>query len=337
MPEMKPKSKHLKQDQLTGALQGELAAYEKVGLFQRSVTKRTVYRYRGCLLQYQKALNGAAPTLEASAQFLAHLRKQGFSPSSLRLYRAALQGFHAWRGEQLTFPVRVPHHLPEYIEPTIVARILELSRDNPKDHLILRLMTDAGLRRDEVVRLRVKHVGTRALRFRGKEDRDRTVPLTRELAAALEPFCTGKSPDELVLGVGEGVVYRTVKKYGKLVGKPELKPHDLRHSFGTRLLELGADLRTIQELLGHASVATTQIYTQVAGTRLEEAINRLSQTEGIHAQAQTEEIAKEGRGGALRFLSDLTRIVQQAHPEFRPSIEIVVPRSTKSHTVTQER
>jgi len=106
-------------------------------------------------------------------------------------------------------------------------------------------MTDAGLRREEVTNLRVRHVGTRALRFRGKEDRDRTVPLTTGLAVVLEPFCTGKSPNELVLGVGEGVVYRTVKKYGKLVGKPELKPHDLRHSFGTRLLELGADLRTI--------------------------------------------------------------------------------------------
>jgi len=334
MPKMKPRTKAPKQEQLTQGLEGELATYEKVGLFQRSVTKKTAYRYRGCLLQYQKALNGARPTLEASAQFLAHLRKEGFSPSSLRLYRAALQGFHAWRGEQLTFMVRVPRHLPEYIEPAIIARILELSRDNPKDHLILRLMTDAGLRREEVVRLKVKHVGTKALRFRGKEDRDRTVPLTTGLAAALEPFCTGKSPNELVLGVGEGVVYRTVKKYGKLVGKPELKPHDLRHSFGTRLLELGADLRTIQELLGHASVATTQIYTQVAGTRLEEAIERLSQTEGIHAQAQTEEIAKESRGGALKFLSDLTRIVQQAHPEFRPTIGIVVPRSTKSHTAT---
>jgi len=64
MPEMKPRSKHLKQEQLTGALQGELATYEKVGLFQRSLTKKTAYRYRGCLLQYQKALNGATPTLE---------------------------------------------------------------------------------------------------------------------------------------------------------------------------------------------------------------------------------------------------------------------------------
>jgi len=307
----------------TGALQGELATYEKVGLFQRSVTKKTAYRYRGVLLQYQKALNGVAPSLDTSRQFLAHLRKQGYSPSSLRLYRAALQGLHVWRGEQLTFPVRVPRHLPEYTEPTIVAKTLELSRDNPKDHLILRLMTDAGLRRNEVVSLRVRHVGTKALRFRGKEDRDRTAPLTQELGAALEPFCKGKSPNDLVVGVGEGVVYRTVKRYASMVGKPELKPHDLRHSFGTRLLEQGVDLRTIQELLGHASVATTQIYTQVAGTRLEEAINRLSQTEGIHAQAQTEDIANEDRGGALKFLSDLTGVVQRDHPEFRPSIEIV--------------
>jgi site-specific recombinase XerD len=279
MPEMKPKSKHLKQDQLTGALQGELAAYEKVGLFQRSVTKRTAYRYRGCLLQYQKALNSATPTPEASAQFLAHLRKEGFSPSSLRLYRAALQGFHAWRGEQLTFAIRVPHYLPEYTEPSIVAKMLELSQDKPKDYLILRLMTDAGLRRQEVTKLRVRHVGAKALRFRGKEDRDRTVPLTKELAAALEPYCRGKSPDDLVLGVGEGVIYRTVKRYGKLAGKTELKPHDLRHSFGTRLLEQGADLRVIQELLGHSSVATTQIYTQVAATHLEEAINSLNKPE----------------------------------------------------------
>jgi len=157
--------------------------------------------------------------------------------------------------------------------------MLELSQDKPKDHLILRLMTDAGLRREEVTKLRVRHVGTKALRFRGKEDRDRTVPLTRELTTALEPFCKAKSPNDLVLGVGEGVIYRVVKRYGNLAGKPELKPHDLRHSFATRLLEQKTDLRTIQELLGHSSVATTQIYTQVAGNHLEEAIGRLNQAE----------------------------------------------------------
>ncbi|MCK4723901.1 MAG: tyrosine-type recombinase/integrase [Dehalococcoidia bacterium] len=277
MPEMKPRTKAPKQEQLTAALQGELATYEKVGLFQRSVTKRTAYRYRGILLQYQRALNGATPTLDASKQFLAHLRKQGFSPSSLRLYRAALQGFHAWRGEQLILPIRLLHHVPEYIEPGIVAKMLELSQDKPKDYLILRLMTDAGLRREEVTVLRIRHIGTRALRLRGKGSRDRTIPLTDELTEALKPFCNGKSTNDLVLGVGEGVIYRTVKRYSKLAGKPELKPHDLRHSFATRLLEKGASIRVVQELLGHSSVATTQVYTQVAGTHLEDAIHLLNQ------------------------------------------------------------
>ena len=141
---------------------------------------------------------------------------------------------------------------------------------------MLRLMTDAGLRRSEVTKLKVRNVGTRALRLRGKEDRDRTIPLTRELALALEPYCEGKSPDDPVLGVTEGVVYHTVKRHGRLVGKPELKPHDLRHSFATRLLENGVNIRYVQELLGHSIVATTQVYEQVAGNHLEDAINTLN-------------------------------------------------------------
>ena len=148
MPKMKPRTKAPKQEQLTQGLEGELATYEKVGLFQHSITKRTAYRYRGVLLQYQRALNGTVPSLKVSTQFLAHLRKEGFSPSSLRIYRAALQGFHQWRGENLVFPVRVPHHAPEYIEPDIITCILNISKNKPKDHATLRLITDAGLCRD---------------------------------------------------------------------------------------------------------------------------------------------------------------------------------------------
>jgi len=272
---MSPRTKAPKGEQLGEALEGELGAYEKLGLFQRSVGQRTVYRYRGVLLRYQKALNGVPPSLEASRAFLAHLREQGFSPSSLRLYRAALQGFHNWRGEQLIFPVRVPHHAPTYLEPEFVDRLMDLVRQSPRDHLILRLMTDAGLRREEVVDLCVKNVGRAALRFRGKGGKDRTVPLTSELANALGPFCEGKEPDERVLGVGEGAVYRAVKKYGKLAGRPELCPHDLRHSFAERLTERGVSLRVVQELMGHESIATTQVYIGVTANHLKGAIQLL--------------------------------------------------------------
>ena len=115
MPEMKPRTKAPKEEQLNEPLEGELAIYDEVGLFQRSVNDNTAYRYHGVLLRYQKALNGAKPTIETSNIFLAHLREQGYSRSTLRVHRAALQGFHAWRGENLAFPVKVPQHLPSYI------------------------------------------------------------------------------------------------------------------------------------------------------------------------------------------------------------------------------
>ena len=99
MPQMRPRTKAPKGEQLDEALGGEMVVYERVGLFQHAVTKKTAYRYRGVLLQYQKALGGARPTLELSRQFLGHIREQGYSESTLQLYRAALQGFHAWWGE----------------------------------------------------------------------------------------------------------------------------------------------------------------------------------------------------------------------------------------------
>ena len=276
MPEMKPRRKAPKGEQLSEALQGELADYKKAGIFQLSLGKRTIYRYRGALLWYQKALKGARPTVEASKIFLAHLREQGYSPSTLRVHRAALQGFHAWRGERLEFPIRVPRHLPPYIEADIVAKMLDLARENPRDYLILRLMSDAGLRRQEVVDLRVKNVGKKALHIRGKGDKDRIVPLTEELAAALGPFCSDRKPGDLVLGVGDGVIYRVGKKYAMLAGKPEMKPHDLRHAFATRLLEKGVNIRVVQELLGHSNLNTTQGYTAVSGQYLQDAINILN-------------------------------------------------------------
>ncbi len=276
MPEMRPRRKAPKGEQLTEALKGELADYMKAGIFQLSLGKRTIYRYRGALLRYQKALKGARPTLEASKNFLAHLREQGYSPSTLRVHRAALQGFHASRGERLEFPIKVPRHQPPYIEADIVAKMLDLARENPRDYLILRLMSDAGLRRQEVVDLRVRNVSKKALHIRGKGGKDRTVPLTEELAAALEPFCAGRSPGDSVLGVGDGVIYRVGKKYAMLAGKPEMKPHDLRHAFATRLDEKGVDIRITQELLGHSNVNTTQDYIAVSGRRLQDAINILN-------------------------------------------------------------
>ncbi len=163
----------------------------------------------------------------------------------------------------------IPIHFQEALQPMPAMK--------PRNHLILRLMSDAGLRRQEVVALRVKNIPEKALHFRGKGDKDRTAPLTEELAVTVKPFCSHKGPDDLAVGVGEGVIYRVVKKYSMLVGRPEMKPHDLRHAFATRLLKRGVNIRVIQELMGHSNVNTTQDYTAVVGSHLENAIKALNQ------------------------------------------------------------
>ena len=224
-------------------------------------TNRVLY----WLLRYQKALNGAIPTVEASKIFLAHLREQGYSPSTLRVHRAALQGFHAWRGENLVFPIKMPRHLSLYIEAGIVARMLDLARETPKDYLILRLMSDAGLRRQEVVDLKVKNVNERALRFRGKGDRDRTVPLTKELAEALKPFGSDKGPDDRVVGVGEGVIYRVVKKSHS----PEQVIHKLREA--EILLNQGTNVGEASRKIGVTEQTYYRWRKEYGGMRLEQA------------------------------------------------------------------
>jgi len=275
MPKMKPRTKAPKGEQLTQQLTGELAMYEQVGLSQHALGESTAYRYRGTLLLYQKALDGHKPSLGFSRQYLGHLRKQGFSEGAIYVHRAALRGFHQWRGESLVFPVRRALKQPKYVEPKLVEKLLTLSKDSPLDHLVIRLMTDAGLRRGEVVNLKVSHVGEKALRFAGKRGRERTVPLTSELKRALQPFCTGKSPADYIIGLKDKAIYMVVKRYGKMAGDPSLKPHDLRHYFCERLQEAGVPLRVIQELAGHESVETTQVYVGVTGDHLEQAIRKM--------------------------------------------------------------
>jgi len=314
MPVIKPRTKAPKGQQLTAKLTDELAIYEQVGLSQHALGKRTAYRYRGVLLLYQQALNGRKPSVELSKQYLGHLRKQGFSEDTIYVHRAALQGLHQWRGEQLVFSVRRPHRQPKYVEPKLVEKILSLSKDFPRDHLVILLMANAGLRREEVVNLKVEHVGEKALRFKGKRGRERTVPFTAELKAALEPFCARKPRDAHVVGLKDKAIYMLVKKYGGLAGDPSLSPHDLRHYFCERLQEAGVPLRVIQELAGHESVETTQVYVGVTGEHLEQAIHKMETT----SRSSNPQEEPDGRLGSVCPPRRLKRIVESVEEDGVP-------------------
>jgi integrase len=199
----RPRTKALKADQLKGELKNELAEYEKFGLFQRPINQNTAYRYRGALLRYQLFLGENPPSLAATCEYLGLLRKNGFDPSTLRVYRAALAGFHEWRGEELKFKVTVPETSAKYVPWEITRRMLEHASSKPHDQLILRLMADAGLRRDEVVRLKVSNVEGAKLRFRGKGEKERTVPMTDELQKLVDQFSAGRPGDASLVELGK--------------------------------------------------------------------------------------------------------------------------------------
>jgi hypothetical protein len=212
-------------------------------------------------------------------KYLGSLRKISFDPATLRVYRAALSGYHQWRGEELKFRVKVPETSAKYVPWEIIQKMLDFALGKPHDELILRLMTDAGLRRDEVVSLKLSGIEGNHLRFRGKGGKERMVPMTNELRILVDQFSVGRTRNESLVGLGEKGIYLMVKRYGTLAGMPEITPHDLRRAFGTHLNNVTGNIRIVQQILGHSNVNTTQAYTAVTLNNMEEAIKRLNESE----------------------------------------------------------
>jgi len=230
--------------------------------------------------------------------WLARLRSTGSARSTLARRGAAARTFTAFAqragltdtdaGAQLVSP-RPHRRLPPVLRADEAVALVDRSteEDGPlglRDRLVLELLYATGIRVGELVRLDVDDVdrGRRLVRVVGKGDKERTVPYGAPAERALDVWLhTGRpalavadSGPALVLGAkGRRVDPRTVRRLvhqhlARLPGAPDLGPHGLRHSAATHLLEGGADLRSVQEILGHASLSTTQIYTHVSVERL---------------------------------------------------------------------
>lgn len=185
---------------------------------------------------------------------------------------------------------RLPRLLPHPLGVDVVARILEApdpaTPAGQRDEAILELLYGAGLRVSELTGLDVDDVDLEDgfVRVLGKGGKERDVPIGSYARAALERYLSGSRPTlagsasrgALFLGtrgtrLARQSVGRLLAEYARRAGiERAVSPHDLRHSFATHLLEGGADVRVVQELLGHASVATTQIYTLVTREHLQE-------------------------------------------------------------------
>ena len=238
------------------------------------------------------ATTPAAATAKILREYVYHLKDLGLSPASIRRNVSAVRSYFKFmlgEGELVRDPserLEAPKRwrtLPDVLTVDEVTRLIAApALEEPlafRDRAMLELAYGAGLRVSEWISLTTKDVlmDDHLVRVFGKGSKERLVPIGRSAIAATAIYLRELRP-KLEKGQGKGVMFlnargeplsrmgawKILRKYVDIAGiKKAVSPHTLRHSFATHLLEGGADLRAVQEMLGHADISTTQIYTHV--------------------------------------------------------------------------
>ena len=280
---------------------GQLTAVRGRSQKTVDVYRRDIAGYLGFLTGHwggtpgMDALGGV--TLADLRAWMALRRSTGITARTLARELSAVRSFYHWldKAHGVTCPavhnVRTPKvaaRLPRPVAPEDARRLILASGHNPegwmaaRDIAVLTLLWGSGLRISEALGLKQANAPLgESVRVTGKGGKERDVPVLPAARDAVEeyrrlcPYAT-EPQDALFLGarggpLNPGIVQQAMKTARQALGLPATAtPHALRHSFATHLLEAGGDLRAIQELMGHASLATTQVYTAVDPTRLME-------------------------------------------------------------------
>jgi len=263
---------------------------------ERGLSENTISSYANDIEGYIAFLkrDGVVGPLHVSPEvpgrYISGLHWQGLKPASISRKMSALKSFHGFllrdghSASDPSAPLETPRllkKLPKAIPIHEVERLLESAVPEDefslRDRAILELMYATGLRSSEVISLRISDLNLeeRFLRCLGKGRKERTVPIGEVAARFMERYLRearrkllkgGRSDIVFVSGrrrrLSRMTLWNIVRKYAARAGLSEhVSPHTLRHSFATHLLQGGADLRVVQELLGHSSIATTQVYT----------------------------------------------------------------------------
>lgn len=226
--------------------------------------------------------------------YILYLRNRNYTPTSVVRKIASLRGFFKWlcaneyfysNPTQTLEQPKLPKRLPKVMTPEEIDIIFKANIP-PREALVIELLYDCGLRVSELVGLKLNNVdlNSKYIQCYGKGSKERIVPFGKKAQAALKKYLkmrdiiiiTNKLKDTKILFLRDNGqqltrqdVYSLIRKLGEKIHK-HISPHTLRHSFATHLLENGADLRVVQELLGHSDVSTTQLYTHITKKRLKE-------------------------------------------------------------------
>lgn len=274
---------------------------------ERGRSANTLAAYRRDLSSYAQWLAGRGLTLRtvdraSLDRFVNERRASGAAASSVARQLAALRMLHRFLAEEgiraddpaadvegVRVPAGIPHPLTEDEVSALLGAVVGTDPVSTRDRALLELLYATGARISEACGLSLSDIDRdhRVVRLFGKGSKERLVPFGRVADAAMGEWLSGgrehleplrwarRGDQEAVFLNTRGArltrqaAWAVVRKYGELVGLAErLSPHVLRHSCATHLLDHGADLRIVQEMLGHASISTTQVYTKVSQERL---------------------------------------------------------------------
>lgn len=287
-------------------MRGLIVEYLSYLRIERGSAARTVEAYERDLADYASFLEGRGVDSPDKVErrhlldYEASLADRGYAPSSVRrhasavkgLHRFALREGHASRNPSDALPLpKIPERLPDVLSITQIEQLMECAGGpraaDLRDRAILEVLYGCGLRVSELCGLDMGSVyfDEGFVRVTGKGGKDRIAPIGGQALEHLGRYVRegrdgfrgkhGQISSAVFLNVRGGrlsrqSVHAIVARAGLAIGVKDLHPHTLRHSFATHMLQGGADLRVIQDILGHADISTTQIYTHVDRTHLRE-------------------------------------------------------------------
>lgn len=268
---------------------------------EKGLSSNTIEAYRNDLISFfllcQNRGVSEIGNIERSDlnAFIINLREDKYSPASVMRKVASLRGFFRWfcaneygvkNPAQTLEQPKLPKRLPKVMTVEELSDILN-SNLSPMGKVIVELLYGCGLRVSELVNLKLTNIdiNSKYIQCFGKGSKERIVPFGNKAKESVKKYLKLRELIVLQNNLKQNVatlllkdnghkvsrqdVYNFIRKQGEKIHK-HISPHTLRHSFATHLLENGADLRVVQELLGHSDVATTQLYTHITKKRLKE-------------------------------------------------------------------
>jgi integrase/recombinase XerD len=273
-------------------LQGEISKiillkiYEEEFLKDLELSSVSIAKYKQQLGVFCDWLDWRRPSIESARLFLAELKASGYSNASIRSYYAAIKPFLKWLNIEFKLKLKKEKRLPRYHARSELDRLIQAianrtdswAKNAERDILIVKVLAFTGIRRSELLALKCQDIANGFLFVRqGKGQKDRAIPLIKSLQGDIDNYINKHDlvPVDRLFPLGPNRLDRIVREAAARAGLTGITPHQLRHAFATWLTEKGANTRAIQELLGHADIASTAIYIDVVPRHLEATVELL--------------------------------------------------------------